>query len=76
MCSTFIEEDGCSDKTINKTELSIILQFTAWLMAHICVGKEKSPEHGDFPVMMIIGSVHDGDNYNQEQEEETFHLLE
>ena len=54
------------------------MQFTAWLMAHICVGKEKSPEHGDFPVMMVIGSVHDGDNYNQEQEEETFsfYLLE
>ena len=75
MCSTFKEEDGCSVKTI-MSDLSIILQFTAWLMAHICVGKEKSPEHGDFPVMMIIGSVHDGDNYNQEQEEETFHILE
>ena len=37
--------------------------------------EEKSPEHGDFQVMMIIGSVHDGGNYNQEQEE-TFYLLE
>ena len=52
MCSTFKKEDGCSVKTI-MSDLSIIAVY--WLMAHICVGKEKSPEHGDFPVMMIIG---------------------